>query len=143
MCIAVDLHMWNARDPTDCLSYAVYLSSQRCSRIVCLDAHRPAPPRLSSPRAAGAPLITHCTDISPAVNMFLLGFSLCLGIVHGIVPEISKTDMDIIANMETNVAQGQTTLSDMFKEVEELMEDTQQKLEDAVHQVSANISLLS
>lgn len=69
--------------------------------------------------------------------MFLLGFSLCLGIVHGIVPEISKTDMDIIANMETNVAQGQSTLSDMFKEVEELMEDTQQKLEDAVHQVSA------
>ncbi|XP_051755346.1 dickkopf-related protein 3a [Ctenopharyngodon idella] len=96
---------------------------------------RIAPPRLSSPRAAGAPLITHCTGISPAVNMFLLGFSLCLGIVHGIVPEISKTDMDIIANMETNVAQGQTTLSDMFKEVEELMEDTQQKLEDAVHQM--------
>lgn len=48
MCIAVDLHMWNAREPTDCLSYAVYLSSQRCSRIVCLDAHRPAPPLLSS-----------------------------------------------------------------------------------------------
>ncbi len=63
--------------------------------------------------------------------MFLLGFSLCLAIVHGIVPDITKTDMDIIANMETNVEEGQTTLSDMFKEVEELMEDTQQKLEDA------------
>ncbi|XP_043099988.1 dickkopf-related protein 3a isoform X2 [Puntigrus tetrazona] len=66
--------------------------------------------------------------------MFLLGFSLCLAVVHGIVPEISKTDMDIIANMETNVEEGQTTLNDMFKEAEELMEDTQQKLEDAVHQ---------
>ncbi|XP_059393741.1 dickkopf-related protein 3a isoform X1 [Carassius carassius] len=67
--------------------------------------------------------------------MFLLGFSLCLAIVHGIVPEISKTDMDIIANMETNVEEGPTTLSNMFKEVEELMEDTQQKLEDAVQQI--------
>lgn len=69
--------------------------------------------------------------------MFLLGFSLCLAIVHGIVPEISKTNMDIIANMETNVEQGQTTVSDVFKKEEELMEDTQQKLEDAVHQVFA------
>ncbi|KAF4110618.1 dickkopf-related protein 3a [Onychostoma macrolepis] len=67
--------------------------------------------------------------------MFLLGFSLCLAIVHGIVPEISKTDMDIIANMETNAEEGQTALSDVFKEVGELMEDTQQKLEDAVHQM--------
>jgi len=96
--------------------------------------------------AAGAPLITHTHthtnihtySISLAINMFLLGFSLCLGIVHGIVPEIAKTDMDIIANMETNVVQGQSTLNDVLKEVEEdLMEDTQQKLEDAVHQVSA------
>ncbi|XP_051999482.1 dickkopf-related protein 3a [Xyrauchen texanus] len=68
--------------------------------------------------------------------MFLLGLSLCLlGIVNGIVPETSKTDMDIIANMETNLAQGQTTLNEIFREVEELMEDTQQKLEDAVHQM--------
>ncbi|KAL0187896.1 hypothetical protein M9458_014995, partial [Cirrhinus mrigala] len=66
--------------------------------------------------------------------MFLLGFSLCLAVVHGIVPEISKTNMDIIANMETNVEQGQTTVSDVFKKEEELMEDTQQKLDDAVHQ---------
>lgn len=93
-----------------------------------------------------APLITHThiatlqQSISLAVNnMFLLGFSLCLGIVHGIVPEISKTDMDIIANMETNVVQEQSTLSDMFNEVEDLMEDTQQKLEDAVHQVYYNL----
>uniref|UniRef100_A0A672RTM3 Dickkopf WNT signaling pathway inhibitor 3a n=1 Tax=Sinocyclocheilus grahami TaxID=75366 RepID=A0A672RTM3_SINGR len=68
--------------------------------------------------------------------MFLLGFSLCLAIVYGIVPEISKTDMDIISNMVTNVEEGQTPLSDMFREVEEeLMEDTQQKLEDAVQQM--------
>ncbi|XP_056318954.1 dickkopf-related protein 3a [Danio aesculapii] len=66
--------------------------------------------------------------------MFLLGFSLCLAVVHGIVPEIPKTDMDIIANMETNAAEGQT-MSDVLKEVEELMEDTQHKLEDAVHQM--------
>ncbi|XP_051579640.1 dickkopf-related protein 3-like isoform X1 [Myxocyprinus asiaticus] len=68
--------------------------------------------------------------------MFLLRLSLCLlGIVNGIVHETSKTNMDIIANMETNLVQGQTKLNEMFREVEELMEDTQQKLEDAVHQM--------
>lgn len=30
---------------------------------------------------------------------------------------------------------GQITLNDMFREVEKLMEDTQHKLEEAVHQV--------
>uniref|UniRef100_A0A672RUJ6 Dickkopf WNT signaling pathway inhibitor 3a n=1 Tax=Sinocyclocheilus grahami TaxID=75366 RepID=A0A672RUJ6_SINGR len=82
------------------------------------------------------PLATCQIRTSRAVNMFLLGFSLCLAIVYGIVPEISKTDMDIISNMVTNVEEGQTPLSDMFREVEEeLMEDTQQKLEDAVQQM--------
>lgn len=33
------------------------------------------------------------------------------------------------------MALGQLTLNEMFKEVEKLMEDTQQKLEEAVHQV--------
>ncbi|KAL6480873.1 hypothetical protein MHYP_G00119060 [Metynnis hypsauchen] len=34
-----------------------------------------------------------------------------------------------------SVARGQISLNDMLKEVEQLMEDTQHKLEEAVHQV--------
>lgn len=67
--------------------------------------------------------------------MFLLTFCLCLGNVNGIIPETSKTEMDIITNMETNMFREQMRQNDIFKEVEEVMEDTQQKLEDAVHQV--------
>lgn len=84
-----------------------------------------------------------CTDmiqppsssISSTTNMFLLTFCLCLGNVNGIIPETSKTEMDIITNMETNMFREQMRQNDIFKEVEEVMEDTQQKLEDAVHQV--------
>ncbi|XP_016415457.1 dickkopf-related protein 3-like [Sinocyclocheilus rhinocerous] len=43
--------------------------------------------------------------------------------------------LDITETLEEHVAQGQTTLNEMFKEVEKLMEDTQQKLEEAVHQM--------
>lgn len=53
--------------------------------------------------------------------------------VYGILPEIVNSDINQI--IEENVAQGHRTLNDMFVEVEQLMEDTQQKLEDAVHQM--------
>lgn len=43
--------------------------------------------------------------------------------------------LDISDTLEEHVAHGQTTLNEMFREVEKLMEDTQQKLEEAVHQV--------
>ncbi|KAA0723764.1 Dickkopf-related protein 3 [Triplophysa tibetana] len=72
--------------------------------------------------------------------MFLLAFCLCLGNVNGIIPETSKTEMDIITNMETNMFREQMRQNEIFKEVEELMEDTQQKLEDAVHQVDKEAS---
>jgi hypothetical protein len=44
-------------------------------------------------------------------------------------------DLDINQILEDNLAQGHTTLNDMFEGVEQLMEDTHNKLEDAVHQV--------
>ncbi|XP_051979276.1 dickkopf-related protein 3-like [Xyrauchen texanus] len=43
--------------------------------------------------------------------------------------------VDITDTLQAHVMQGQTTLNEMFKEVEKLMEDTQQKLEEAVHQM--------
>ncbi|XP_065117542.1 dickkopf-related protein 3a [Paramisgurnus dabryanus] len=61
--------------------------------------------------------------------MFLLGLYLCLGIVNGIIPETSKTAVDIIANVETKILE-ETTLNE---KVEEPREDTQQKLDDAEH----------
>ncbi|KAA0724490.1 Dickkopf-related protein 3 [Triplophysa tibetana] len=42
---------------------------------------------------------------------------------------------DIGVTLEAHVAQGQTTLNEMFREVEKLMEDTKHKLEEAVHQM--------
>uniref|UniRef100_A0A9J8CAS9 Dickkopf WNT signaling pathway inhibitor 3b n=1 Tax=Cyprinus carpio carpio TaxID=630221 RepID=A0A9J8CAS9_CYPCA len=44
--------------------------------------------------------------------------------------------LDISETLEDHVARGQTTLNEMFREVEKLMEDTQQKLEEAVHQMA-------
>ncbi|XP_030622600.1 dickkopf-related protein 3a [Chanos chanos] len=68
--------------------------------------------------------------------MYLWGLSLCLTVVSGIVPETSKNvDVGINGTTEANLFQGQTTLKDMFREVEELMEDTQHKLDEAVDQM--------
>ncbi|XP_026874054.2 dickkopf-related protein 3b [Electrophorus electricus] len=43
-------------------------------------------------------------------------------------------------SLESHAAQGQATLNEMFREVEELMEDTQQKLQEAVHQMENETS---
>lgn len=68
--------------------------------------------------------------------MLFFVLSVCLSIGNGILPDIPTTvDSDVNRTVEANVSQGHATLNDMFKEVEELMEDTQHKLEDAVHQV--------
>jgi len=60
--------------------------------------------------------------------------SLCVGFVLGSsVHRVAH--LDITETLQEHVAHGQTTLNEMFREVEKLMEDTQQKLEEAVHQV--------
>ncbi|XP_016366875.1 dickkopf-related protein 3-like [Sinocyclocheilus rhinocerous] len=60
--------------------------------------------------------------------------SLCVGFVVG--SSVHRGGhLDITEALEEHVAQGQTTLNEMFREVEKLMEDTQQKLEEAVHQM--------
>ena len=63
--------------------------------------------------------------------------TLSLTFIHGILlPGSTRpVDLDINQILEDNLAQGHTTLNDMFEEVEQLMEDTHNKLEDAVHQV--------
>lgn len=57
--------------------------------------------------------------------------SLCISLVRA----DQKRPSDLGGTLGEHVALGQLTLNEMFKEVEKLMEDTQQKLEEAVHQV--------
>ncbi|KAJ8248874.1 hypothetical protein GJAV_G00228700 [Gymnothorax javanicus] len=47
----------------------------------------------------------------------------------------SAVDMSITRTPDANLAAGHASLNDMFREVEKLMEDTQQKLEEAVYQM--------
>lgn len=63
--------------------------------------------------------------------------TLSLTSIHGILlPESARpVVLDINQIPEDNLAQGHTTLNDMFEEVEQLTEDTHNKLEEAVHQV--------
>ncbi|XP_030641113.1 dickkopf-related protein 3b [Chanos chanos] len=62
--------------------------------------------------------------------------ALCLGLVNGVVYKRTSPDpQDISETLAARVAQGQVTLNEMFREVEKLMEDTQQKLEEAVQQM--------
>uniref|UniRef100_A0A8C2AD79 Dickkopf WNT signaling pathway inhibitor 3a n=1 Tax=Cyprinus carpio TaxID=7962 RepID=A0A8C2AD79_CYPCA len=133
------LNVWN-------LQLCMY--SHRCStkrsvfvwmRIASRAPHRTAPPRLALLELLRSH--AHSSETNRAVNMFLLGFSLCLAVVYGIVPEISKTDMDIISKMETNVEEGPTPLSDMI-----VMEDAQQQVDNETaksslhpHNVSSNL----
>ncbi|KAB5571579.1 hypothetical protein PHYPO_G00226660 [Pangasianodon hypophthalmus] len=51
-----------------------------------------------------------------------------------------KRPSDLGETLGKHVALGQLTLNEMFKEVEKLMEDTQQKLEEAVHQMANETS---
>ncbi|KAJ8416292.1 hypothetical protein AAFF_G00383140 [Aldrovandia affinis] len=57
--------------------------------------------------------------------------------VYGFPPQTSTSaaDSDITQTLEANLVQGHATLNDMFREVEQLMEDTQHTLEEAVYQM--------
>lgn len=48
---------------------------------------------------------------------------------------VQRTTLADPVGLGVGVARGQISLNDMLKEVEQLMEDTQHKLEEAVHQV--------
>uniref|UniRef100_A0A8K9UR94 Dickkopf WNT signaling pathway inhibitor 3a n=1 Tax=Oncorhynchus mykiss TaxID=8022 RepID=A0A8K9UR94_ONCMY len=65
--------------------------------------------------------------------------TLSLTFIHGILLPGSTRPVDLDFNqiLEDNLAQGHTTLNDMFEEVEQLMEDTHNKLEDAVWTMSS------
>ncbi|CAB1339447.1 unnamed protein product [Coregonus sp. 'balchen'] len=69
--------------------------------------------------------------------LYLYLLTLSLSSIHGILlPESARpVDLDTNQILEDNLAQGHTTLNEMFEEVEQLMEDTHTKLEDAVHQM--------
>ncbi|XP_055049108.1 dickkopf-related protein 3b [Misgurnus anguillicaudatus] len=60
--------------------------------------------------------------------------SLCVGLAMGSTVDRGG-HLDISETLEAHVAQGQSTLNEMFREVEKLMEDTKHKLEEAVHQM--------
>ncbi|XP_036442213.1 dickkopf-related protein 3a [Colossoma macropomum] len=66
--------------------------------------------------------------------MLVLELSVCLA-VASVIAASNAVHADLNGTVEADGARGQTTLGDMFREVEELMEDTQHKLEDAVHQM--------
>ncbi|KAF4082933.1 hypothetical protein AMELA_G00134260 [Ameiurus melas] len=70
--------------------------------------------------------------------MLLLALSLGLVSVNGLLPETwTAPDVDFNSHAPTEGTTGQnpTVLSDLFREVKKLVEDTQHKLEDAEHQM--------
>ncbi|XP_076852256.1 dickkopf-related protein 3b [Brachyhypopomus gauderio] len=67
-------------------------------------------------------------------------FSVYLGCAAGGAARGADVDPPDVQTLQAHVALGQATLNEMFKEVEKLMEDTQQKLQDAVHQMENETS---
>ncbi|KAJ8271521.1 hypothetical protein COCON_G00103800 [Conger conger] len=68
--------------------------------------------------------------------MSLTTLILRLALIYKVVLETTASvDADMSQTLEASLAQGQATLKDMFREVEKLMEDTQHKLEEAVHKM--------
>ncbi|TSQ92665.1 Dickkopf-related protein 3 [Bagarius yarrelli] len=65
----------------------------------------------------------------------MLLFTL-LSLTLSLVKADQRRPSDLSVTLAEHVALSQFTLNEMFKEVEKLMEDTQQKLEEAVHQDS-------
>ncbi|XP_041965038.1 dickkopf-related protein 3b [Alosa sapidissima] len=59
-----------------------------------------------------------------------------LHIFNGVASRTTPYAKNGIKTIDRNLAPGQITLNDMFREVEKLMEDTQHKLEEAVHQIN-------
>ncbi|KAG9267121.1 dickkopf-related protein 3 [Astyanax mexicanus] len=66
--------------------------------------------------------------------MHVLELSVLVAVAGAIVtPNVVHEELN--GTVEADGARGQTALGDMFREVEELMEDTQHRLEDTVHQM--------
>ncbi|MGH0140512.1 UNVERIFIED_CONTAM: hypothetical protein FKN15_019771 [Acipenser sinensis] len=63
----------------------------------------------------------------------LVAVLLCLSGEAKAFPTDPDPGFDI--TLPESLTQGESTLNDMFREVEELVEDTQHKLEEAVHQM--------
>ncbi|XP_062856188.1 dickkopf-related protein 3b isoform X2 [Trichomycterus rosablanca] len=63
--------------------------------------------------------------------LLLTVLSLCIGLTKG----DQKGRLDLSETLAARVPLGQVTVNEMFREVVKLMEDTQQKLEEAVHQM--------
>ncbi|XP_063052106.1 dickkopf-related protein 3b [Engraulis encrasicolus] len=64
---------------------------------------------------------------------------ICVCVLHlfnGVSSRTTPYTKNAIQSRDGNLAPGQLTLNDMFREVEKLMEDTQHKLEEAVHQMN-------
>lgn len=71
--------------------------------------------------------------------MVALNLALCLVTVNGLLPETwtaPGVDLQSHAPTEASVGQKPTALSDLFRDVKKLVENTQRKLEDDEHQVS-------
>ncbi|KAJ8412868.1 hypothetical protein AAFF_G00104500 [Aldrovandia affinis] len=74
------------------------------------------------------------TDVSR--RTMSLSALLCLALVNGAaLQSTASVESDVSQSLEASLAQGHATLNDMFREVEKLMEDTQHKLEEAVHKM--------
>ncbi|XP_048886365.1 dickkopf-related protein 3a [Brienomyrus brachyistius] len=68
--------------------------------------------------------------------MQLAALVLCIFQLHGVAPQTTASaEPDATRLVDANLAEGHTTLNDMFREVEKLMEDTQHKLEEAVYKM--------
>ncbi|TSL68240.1 Dickkopf-related protein 3 [Bagarius yarrelli] len=68
----------------------------------------------------------------------VLHLAFCLGTVNGLLPETwtaPGVDLKSHAPTEATVGQNPTALSELFREVKKLVENTQHQLEDAEHQM--------
>lgn len=95
-----------------------------------------APALFSSPSSVSlqSPLRSDCCSTTAMLLFTLMSLSVSL------VKADQERPPALGEIVGEHMALGQVTLNEMFKEVEKLMEDTQQKLEEAVHQVGHRAS---
>lgn len=76
--------------------------------------------------------------------MQLAALVLCIFQLHVVAPQTTVSpEPETTRPVDAKLAEGHTTLNDMFREVEKLMEDTQHKLEEAVYKVWPKAVLFS